>query len=214
MWLLVFLRSRSERRPLRLQVPINAQLNDDGLLMVVFGIVEPVAVAIDPGQVQTELVKSEQIGRQLSDCDPDDDRVVNVAVMEVGVAERDVPSVRKSALDRSQDGRLRSVARTDEHEERLIDRETPRHLLDATEVADVDAPDLHVAYLCVLGLAFDHTRRTRGANHRGDITRISIATPTALPCTYPTLCLRHAGSHMRCTTQRSSCRRRRRSRAE
>lgn len=109
--------------------------------MVVLRVLVRLAISVEAAQMHAEYAVVAQFSRKVGEGDPYGDGLADVGSIKVG--EGEVPAVAGSHVDRRQDRRLGGVARTDQGDEAPPCRDFPGEFPDATEVADLESPDLH-----------------------------------------------------------------------
>jgi|ERR1035437_2931378 hypothetical protein len=129
--------------PSRLEVLLDSQLDNNAWFVGVFRVVRELPCRSDPAQVQPKHVHRHQVVGEASDCDPNPDRLLDVAVEKISVVKSDIPCVGQSAVNRGEDGRLRRVTWADQGDERLIGRDSPRKELNSSKVLNIDSSNLH-----------------------------------------------------------------------
>lgn len=99
-------------------------------------------VFVPASKMRAILLLRTELGQQIPENDLDVDRVIRVALVEIGVVERMVPLRAEHATDRFKDSGLRRIALSDQAE-RLLVREIPFEFANSSEVQDLQLSDLH-----------------------------------------------------------------------
>src|SRR5579875_2021976 len=133
---------RTDDRPDRLKRLRDPQLNDHAWLTAFFRLVDQDTARAQARQLVTEGIVADQVGRQIADHHLQNDRQFDLAVVEVGVRERDVPTGAEHQADDIEQRRLGTIASADEAYKAVV-RQQPVRLFNATEVMNHYLSYLH-----------------------------------------------------------------------